>query len=298
VEFALIAFVMYLLFAAVVTFGHALFSAQGIQQAADLAAREISRTPLSVASNYTLEYVLYDSAATADPQVVEMRRRVFDEHYLVLNLDTLGGRATLQDLIADLPIVNQQLVPLMISDTVGGTRVLRYPGAVFVDNSAPTLDPPASGFLVAIPLVRGRASDGNETIDWVRVIEEIESPSNPDPFLITSPERGLVALRVNYPFQSSAMSSFRPNPAGPFEPTIGEPNVADDAGVTVVDQDGFTPTGTPTASDFEFGAYSGTFGLGRQAGFGSPQLAGSSGVRPYNRLITAQAIYRREVFGP
>jgi hypothetical protein len=46
VEFALVALVVYLLLAAILTFGHALYVAQGLQQAADLAAREISRTPL------------------------------------------------------------------------------------------------------------------------------------------------------------------------------------------------------------------------------------------------------------
>jgi Flp pilus assembly protein TadG len=42
----LVALVVYLLLAAILTFGHALYVAQGLQQAADLAAREIARTPL------------------------------------------------------------------------------------------------------------------------------------------------------------------------------------------------------------------------------------------------------------
>jgi hypothetical protein len=299
VEFALIALAMYLLLAAILTFGHAFHGAQGVQQAADVAARELSRTPLPAGDAYTLEHVLYGNA-NADVQLVPVRQNVFDQHYLILDLDTLHGRTTLEELIGDLPVVNRQLVPLMISDTVSGRRVLRYPGAVFVDSDASDnpANPPPSGLLVGVPLVRSRADDGTETIDWVRVIEEIESADNPDPFLITSSQRGLVALRVNYPFQSASMSSFRPNPAGPFEPTIGEPNVSNDAGVTVIDQDGFSPTGAQTASDFDFGPYSGEFGLGRQAAFGSPVLAGELGVRPYRRLITAQAIYRREVIGP
>ena len=47
VEFAVVALVIYMLLAAILTFGHLLYVAQGLQQAADLAAREISRTPLS-----------------------------------------------------------------------------------------------------------------------------------------------------------------------------------------------------------------------------------------------------------
>jgi hypothetical protein len=308
VEFAMISLVLYMLLAAVITFGHSLHAAGGIQQAADLAAREIARTPLPVSDEYTLEHVLYGNANT-DTHLATMRRRVFDEHYFVLDLETLHGRPTLEELVADLPLVNQQLFPVMISDTVEGRRVLRYPGAVFNDGDASDnpADPPPSGLLVAVPLVRSRASDGTETIDWVPVIEEIESPANPDPFLITLPAgadptrpRGLVALRVNYPFQSAAMSSFRANPAGPFEPTIGNPNVSNDAAVTLVNEDpaGFSPSGTATASDQEFGPYTGSFGLGRQAAFGSPQLAGNLGVRPYRRLVTAQSIHRREVFGP
>ena len=37
--------VLYMLLAAILTFGQILYSAQGIQQAVDTAARELSRTP-------------------------------------------------------------------------------------------------------------------------------------------------------------------------------------------------------------------------------------------------------------
>ena len=40
---------VYLLLAAILTFGQWLYSAQGLQQAVDVAAREISRTPLPAA---------------------------------------------------------------------------------------------------------------------------------------------------------------------------------------------------------------------------------------------------------
>jgi len=296
VEFALISFVFYLLLAAVVTFGFILYAAQGTQQAAEVAAREISQTPLP--ADTTLEEILYGNANT-NVSLQLVRQRVFDQHYLVLNLDTLHGRSSLQELIGDLPIINQQLYPLMIFDTVGGTRVLRYPGALFqdTDNTDDPADPPPSGFLVAIPLVVDRADDGTETIDWIPVIEEVDSTDNPDPFRITSPQRGVVALRINYPMQSSMMSSFRPNPEGPFEPSMANPNVANDGGVSVVDQDGFMPSGNLIAPDGTVNpTYSGQFGLGQQQAFGSQQLTGGLPVRPFRRVISSQAIFRREVF--
>jgi hypothetical protein len=298
VEFALVALVVYMLLAAILTFGHMLFVAQGAQQAVDVAAREISRTPLP-ADSHTLEQILRGDA-NSDPALVRMRQQVYDEHYLVLNLDTLHGRASLQDLIADLPVVNQQLVPLMISDQVEGTRVLRYPGAIFTDSNTADdpADPPPSGLLVAIPLVVGRDDDGVETVDWIPVVEEIE-PSNEsdprrDPFRLSSELRGVVALRINYPFQSATMSSFRPRAAG--DSSLGRPNAADDAGVGVVENDGFTPSGSQSQSDNEFGPYAGPFGLGQQAAMRSEEMTGLRNVRPFRRVISAQAIYRREVF--
>ena len=291
IEFSLVAFVVYFILAAILTFGHMLFVAQGTQQAADLAAREISRSSLP-ADSHTLEQVLRGNANN-DPVLVDVRQRVYDPHYLVLDLDGLHGRASLQDLIADLPLVNQQLVPLMIADQVDGTRVLRYPGAVFTDTDAADnpADPPSSGFLVAIPLVVGRDADGIETIDWIPVVEEIEptdvSSPRHNPFRLSSEMRGIVALRINYPFQSASMSGFRSRPVG--DTAMGNPNVANDDGITVQNNNGFSPSGNSTQSENAFGPYAGSFGLGRQAAFGN-------NVRPFRRLISAQAIYRREVF--
>jgi hypothetical protein len=298
IEFAVVALVTYLLLAAIITFGFLLYAGQGAQTAVDLAAREISRSPLP-ADSHELEVVLRGNASS-DGELAEVRKRIYDDHYLVLNVDTFHGRTSLQGLIGDLPVVNQQLVPLMVFDQVEGTRVLRYPGAIFADdNSADDpSDPPPSGYLVAIPLVVSRAGNGVETIDWIAPLEPIVrgSASRIDPFRISSPERGIVGLRLNYPVQSSAMSSFRPNPAEPFEPTIGNPTVADDGGVTVVDNDGYSPPGASAQSDFAYGAYAGQYGLGQQAALGSQQLTGARPVRPFRRVISAQAIYRREIF--
>jgi hypothetical protein len=135
------------------------------------------------------------------------------------------------------------------------------------------------------------------SVEFVRVIQEIEpaDAADPrhDPFLLTSQHRGLVALRINYPYQSASMSGFQPNPNGPYEPTIGHPIVADDAALNVAN-----PPGVLASSDHEYGPYAGPYGLGRQAALGSTELTGGQPVRPFRRLISAQAIARREIITP
>jgi hypothetical protein len=295
VEFAVVALVSYMLFAGIVTFGFYFYAAQSTQAVVDLAAREISRTPLP-AAGLDLKGVLEDGA-NSNPDLEIVRSQVFDKHYLVLNeADVLlpppqGGLN--REFIGRLPIINQQLIPLMISDQVNGVKIFRYPGAIFVDTNPADnpADPAPSGFLVSIPLINSRSATGVETIEWVPVLEPILMVDE-DQFPITSTQRGIVALRINYPVQSAVMTSFRHNTAAPdypFEPTIGNPNLADDGGVTVAANPNYTPEGTLTQSDFEYRAYSGTYGLGKQAAFAQQ-------VRPFRRVISAQAIYRREIF--
>jgi hypothetical protein len=176
-------------------------------------------------------------------------------------------------------------------------RLLRYPGALLSKSGTPT------GFTVGIPLV----TSANE-IRWVPVIEEIDTEENPDdntgdnpdPFQLSSRQRGLVALRINYPYQSPVMSGFRPNPAGPFEPTIGQPIVADDG---MQEENASSRPGDlidePLLSGNRYaGTYGGQYGLGAQGAMGSQELTGGLPVRPFRRVISAQAIYRREVFAP
>jgi hypothetical protein len=303
IEFALVALVLYLLLAATITFGYLLYAAQSLQTTVDLAAREISRTPLP-AVGLTLDDVLHRD--TSDPelapevqeQLALIRNNIYNPRYLVLDLDELHGRSSLGELIADLPLVNQQLINLMIYDEIGGRRYLRYPGAVFIDpDPAPgeSDDPPPTGLLVEIPIIEGYDSnDAPAAIRWVRVVEPIIDPETlndpdvDDPFLVTSAQRGVVALRINYPFQSAAMSGFRrqpPLPDDPFPPNLSRPILADDDALAGSDD----PSGSLVESDFEYSPYAGPYGLGRQAALGRP-------VRPYRRVLSVQAIYRREVF--
>lgn len=269
---------MYMLLAAIVTFGHMLYVAQGLQGAADLAAREISRTPLPAIT--TLEDALADGSLD----------EVYSDDFLVYDLDDLPmGGSFFSDVIPNWPIVNQQLATMMIvdrpdtdGDGIADRNLIRYPGALLSNPDTPT------GFTVGIPLVTSRSGDGVETIRWVPVVEEIENDDNADPFSIDN--GGIVALRINCPVQSAAMSSFRPSDAGSFEPTVGQPNLANDGGVTELNAAPGGLTGAPLESgNFLAGTYGGQYGLGAQGALGQK-------VRPFRRVISAQAIYRREIF--
>ncbi len=307
---------LYMLLAAILTFGHMLYVAQGLQGAADLAAREISRTPFHASDPDTLEPLTFEQLFVEKVGVPTnltdndlLRTRVFDPAYLVLDLaafymENPEGNVFL-DVAPQLPILNQQLLALMIVDRPdfdgdGDTDAwyLRYPGALL---SRTALNPPAGktyeSYVVAdrtvgIPLLT------NDTIRWVSVVEEIDTEesndnagSNPDPFSIQSIQKGIVALRINYPFQSASMSAFKPS-EGPFDSTIGNPILTSDIPAAPAPADG-TPINIPdvtSGSDPTYaGTYGGQYGLGAQGAFGQV-------VRPYRRVISAQAIYRREVF--
>lgn len=316
VEFAIVSLVFYILIAGLITFGFLLYAAQGLQTAADVSARELARMPF--AADRRLDELVPFPADDLTPRESDMIASVFDEDWLVVDLDDLpAGIDLLRDLVPTWPTLNQQLFPLMIVDSArfegGRRRLLRYPGAVV------RTDRTADGLTVQIPLIEGRDPEtGVETIRWVPVVEEILPPSGPGnfpppgtprprdehPFSITSPQRGLVALRINYPFQSPVMSGFRPSPDGPFEPNGRFVNEADDSGVSESNPlfGGDTLLSVAGGDDdmrgpFVFGSegvpatFGGPYGLGTQQAFGRP-------VRPFRRVLTAQAIYRREVFGP
>ncbi len=278
VEFALVAFAFYLLIAATVTFGQLLHSAQVAQDAARAGARELALTPIR--ANWTFEQAL------SDPTV---RDRVFDPDLLVIDLDNIPGGVDLDTYFAGLPVINRSLRPVMIYDLVdvGGSlrTLLRYPGALVTAPTAP------SGLSVAIPRVVTRDADGHETIEWLPVVEEVRTDRNDPttgPFSVQSGalDSGLVALRINIPYQSAAMSSFRQSPAGMFEPNGNFVNEADDAAVVELNAaPGALAAGASAASQ----VYAGPYGLGVQQALGKE-------VRPFRRVLTAQALFRREVF--
>ena len=304
VEFALVSLVLWTLFAVAIDFGRLMFSAQALQDAARIAARELAIRPLRAdfVPMAPGESGGFD-AALQDPTVIS---QIFNPACLVIDLNNpdTDTDSEIDAFLATLPVVNKALVPLMFVDLSGGRRLLRYPGALLVDSSGSGFGcgtQPATGFVVAVPEV---VSHNPETIRWLRVVEEVRR--NPDDwttgsFNLSDPNdppdptvpRGLIAIRFNYPYEAAAISSFQPNPAGPAEATITNPNYADEGGV-IVSPD--TPTPGETIEDDPdvpgpFGPYTGPYGLGRQ-------LAFASTVRPYSRVLAGQAIARREIFLP
>jgi hypothetical protein len=303
VEFALVAIVIYLILAAILTFGHLLFSAQTLQQAADVAAREIAHTPLPATAN--LMDVLYSSDPTTYGSVASVRQSLFDPQYLQFDMSTLSPGQSILDVVKTWPVVNQMLYPAMIVQPIEVTLptgqvvthlYLWYPGAVPCTDSTS-----ASRTVWCVARVDSRTitpatwvEDAPETIEWVPVIEEIQ----PGAFSVASTQHGLVALRVNYGYQSATMSAYAPQQTMiPYAPQQGWPPqptahalAADDNEVKV------SPTGNYTNYSpirhylqSSTGIYSGPYGLGSQQAWGTL-------VRPFRRLLSLQAAYRREVF--
>ena len=278
VEFALVSFALYLLMVVLLDFGRASLATQTLQSAADLLARELATAPIS--GTLTFEEAL------EEPYV---KQRVFDESLLVIELGS--GLQTPEELdayFATLPVVNQVLRPLMFRETIPalGLEVLRYPGALVSSGG--------SDLTVLVPRVLERDRSGSpggvETLDWLRVVEEVkESPGAPSHFPINSQSefRGIVNVRLNYPYQAAAMSAFDPSAerTGPSSIVL-----ASDAEVSAGElPDGFTLALDSDPGDT--GPYSGRYGLGAHYAF----LNDGRRVRPYRRLLAIQAVARREV---
>ena len=190
---------------------------------------------------------------------------------------------------------------------------MRYPGALLSDTAGlacsavgPNGAAGPTGFTVGIPFINSDTfGGGGETVTWVPVLQEIRSSQDQDcpargPFSLLYvpaqddcgsldadplPDRGLAAVRVNYPYQAGMLTGFRSSFGDPLAPNLSNPIVANEGSVLETN----TPPGAQLADDGTLGAYAGPFGLGRQFALGQT-------VRPFRRLVSAQAIYRREVF--
>ncbi len=269
-EFALVSFALYLLLAAIFSLGRWMSVTQSAQDAARVAAREMALYPLPAEA--TFEQALDDEG---------FRQAVYDPGFLVVDLDALGAGNTLDDVFAAMPVVNQALRPLMIQSVVdvagSRRRLLHVPGAITDLASSP------SGLTVVVPRVTGRDPDtGQETIEIAEVLEEVRPGAfSVPPGDLLPPgdlgfDRGLVGLRLNIPFQSAFLTAYfssggeRNRPIEALDPGGG--------GYTIV---GPGPEGA--------GPYSGAFGLGELEALGRT-------LRPFRRLVSPQAIFRREVF--
>ncbi|EGF24772.1 TadE/TadG family type IV pilus assembly protein [Rhodopirellula baltica] len=322
VEFGLVALVLYMLVGGAITFGIWIYAAGQIQQAANVGARELSQTPLPF--DETFENAL-------EQKIV--RQRVYDDRWLVIDLTKLKEEKPNHNfftyVVPQMPLLNQQLAVLYIRDDIpdetvpGGRRhLMRYPGALLKRSEG---EPDESGieypdyvaddYFVQIPLVIERKEGHNngggaERIRWVGVVEEVDDPdTNPEPFSLENANldmRGVVALRVHYPAQSTWLSSYQDR--GAFVPNGGDPNVANDDAVEPLNPEAMKGTlldSKPLVFENSLGesvyagTYGGKYGLGIHGAMTSPELTGDAiGIRPYRRVLVSHAIFRREVFLP
>jgi TadE-like protein len=310
IEFALVSLVLYLVLAGAIDFGRMMFSANALQDAARLAARELAVAP--VRANVTFDFALTCDPTTDANCLVDLKGRIFDPACLVVDLNDPAVAADPDGFFAAMPVVNRALRTLLISDP-SQPNLLRYPGALLSDDAGaacsaagPNGAAAPTGLTVAIPLVTSHDL-GSETISWVPVVQEIRAAQDADcpargPFSLVyltddcgvlapdpMPNRGLAAVRINYPFQAAMLTGFQPSlptATDPLPPNLSNPIAADDSSV----QQTNTAPGGLLDDPAAVGTYAGAFGLGRQLA-----LAGKT-VRPFRRVISAQAIFRREVF--
>ena len=166
---------------------------QSAQSAARTIAREASLYPLPANSSF--------AQAQAD---AGFRSAVYSPDFLVVDLAANPPGAALDAAFAAMPVGNRALRPLMITSNVlvgaDVRQLLHVPGAITNSLTAP------SGLTVVIPRVASRAPiTGAETIEILPVVEEV----GPGSFSLQSPDRGLVILRVNVPYQSATLSPTR-----------------------------------------------------------------------------------------
>jgi len=147
VEFALIGLVLYLLLAALLSFGTMVQAAQVAQDTARLAARELALTPLPAVTSFEEALAL-------------TRDRVFDPNQLVVDLDAVADSGMdLDEHFASMPLVNRALRPVFVFDQVGGRRLLRFPGALLLSPEPTAFN---AGLTVGVPQIVDR-SDAGET---------------------------------------------------------------------------------------------------------------------------------------
>lgn len=285
-------FVLWALLAAIVELGRMLMVSQTLQLAARAATRQLA----------------LDDSLPADAPFETALARVFDPQWLVLDLDRLedcgalaaddptDAEETALDRFARerLPLLNQQLRPLMIFEQVPahadpeGTarRLLRYPGALLV-STTPRSDPRCmSDFTVAIPLLEDEDGATQQRVRWLPVVESPPNAAGGDRFPLGG--GGLAALRIHYPHQALLWTAAYAPPSDPDgSGNLGERVLAKD----LVEIDPSARNGTPIAArDGLAGPWAGRFGV-------SEQIVRSERVRPYARVLRGEAVFPREVAG-
>ncbi|WP_454061766.1 TadE/TadG family type IV pilus assembly protein [Candidatus Nitrospira salsa] len=276
VEFSLIAVSLSLLIALVVDVARMVFVSQLLQETVRVAARELALFPLSPVMTF--------EQALQHPQV---KSRIYDPAALVIEVDHFTDSYRLEKFLDGLPIVNRMLRPLMKVEHImldGSTRkVLRFPGIVVQDRKRQT---DLNSWSVSVPYQGMSGVLNGKHINWKPVLEEVRgNPEDPNSgsFSLGPSQQGalagLVALRINYPFQpllmnwlpqsvlpdsvnisSEGNSSFSSDRPEPSERQMGGPSL----------------TNTPNRDSFRSSVH-GT-------------------LKEYPHVLSAQAVFRREVF--
>jgi len=304
VEFALLAFVVWLILAGVLELGRAFSAQQILQHAARTIAREMALLELP-----------------HDASFDEALRSVLDTRFLVIDSSLLarcgkplfgepGHEVGVEELFVErTPIGNRLLRPLMIHDEVAGRRMIRYPGAVLARTDGVSASSPCSeGSVFTVGLAELDRAGGE--VRWQAVASPEPAPGDPD----ARPGRddfalgagGWAGVRVRYPFQSAALIATRET--GVVDPATGrmtrtlvdaEGDAAFvDSGLEALDATLLSPSADGDDSPIgSVQAYAGRRGLGQLASL--PDAAGRArSVRPYRRLLSATAGFRRETFLP
>jgi hypothetical protein len=315
-EFAFVAFISVILIGMAFAYGLLLLNANVLQQAADAGAMDLSRLPLP----YDVEFPELGQTgySSTDPEgttagggpnlfsLPDFRNQIFDERLLVLDVDALPapdpGQRWEEAYLSDAPLINRLLAPLMIFDQIGDRRFYRYPGTV-VENVG-------TGELTVLIPVLTRGADGElSSVQWRAVVEEIRDSSGRGPLSYTADSvlQGVVALRINYPYQAGnliayqarlADGSYTTDPGTILDAEEGVSNSALLAEEAELALDGTLPDGYALfAPDTDqSGTHAGPYGMGRMwARFGNSAASQPVMIRPFRRVLSAQALYRREL---
>ena len=310
-EFAIMIPLFLVLIGATVSFGLFFYQGNVLQQAVDVAAQEISRMPFAPGQQLGLGRLDKCNLTDLVCDEADFLSQIYDESLLVIPDSAWDSSSIFNDdfpaYAATLPLINRLLVPVMIRDAA--RNLTRYPGALVTND--------AGQLTVLIPLVAysyngivdGYRCSGETIVEWVAPVEEIlvdhdgnAATANQGPYrLVSSTEsaddipsfvRGMVALRINYPSQSTTMINRTDLPASE-NPDGLRGQVIVVANDEILD-DGDTGCYTLAVNDPPVAGnpadpFGGRYGLGSLG-----VLKGR--VRPYRKVMSFQAIYRREVF--
>ena len=310
VEFAFLIPIFLVLIGATISFGLFFFQANVLQQAVDVAAQEISRMPFEPNQELGLGQLDQCDEAESVCNDSAFKEQIYDEQYLVIH-DAEWGSSTafggdFQAYADQLPLLNRLLVPAMIRDN----GMTRYPGALVVNNAT-------GEETILIPIVeyRNRADDvgvfpsriraaGETILEWVAPVEEIRVDHDEDsgtpregPFKLSydvapaleSFQPGMVALRVNYPAQSTTLLNRTNGQVGGTIVIAGDTTLAAGASTGCYSVSAPSPRISPASGVAGSNPNAGLYGLGELEAL-------TRVLRPYRKVMSFQAIYRREVF--